>query len=100
MLINNRPDAEVGPAENDAAMRAAAAAAGMEYHHNPSPPARSRRDDRGAGGRRWPRPDPTRLLPLGQPSTVLWALSRGLEPADGLIQTARAGQLTFRGCGR
>ena len=38
VLVNNRPDAEVGPTEAHAAMQAAAAAAGMRYHYLPFTP--------------------------------------------------------------
>lgn len=37
-LINNRPDAEVGPDEDSAAMEEAARRAGMAYHHIPFNP--------------------------------------------------------------
>ena len=90
MLINNRPDAEVGPAENDAAMRAAAAAAGMEYHHNPFTPGQITPEMIAAQTAALASPGPkVAYCRSGNRSTVLWALSRaGLEPADGLIQTA------------
>ena len=90
VLINNRPDAEVGPAENDAAMRAAAAAAGMEYHHNPFTPGQITPEMIAAQTSALASPGPkVAYCRSGNRSTVLWALSRaGLEPADGLIQTA------------
>jgi uncharacterized protein (TIGR01244 family) len=90
VLINNRPDAEVGPAENDAAMRAAAAAAGMEYHHNPFTPGQITPEMIAAQAAALASPGPkVAYCRSGNRSTVLWALSRaGLEPADGLIQTA------------
>ncbi|MFO1138487.1 MAG: TIGR01244 family sulfur transferase [Paracoccus sp. (in: a-proteobacteria)] len=90
VLINNRPDAEVGPAENDAAMRAAAAAAGMEYHHNPFTPGQITPEMIAAQTAALASPGPkVAYCRSGNRSTVLWALSRaGLEPADGLIQTA------------
>ena len=90
VLINNRPDAEVGPAENDAALRAAAAAAGMEYHHNPFTPGQITPEMIAAQTAALASPGPkVAYCRSGNRSTVLWALSRaGLEPADGLIQTA------------
>ena len=90
VLINNRPDAEVGPAENDAAMRAAAAAAGMEYHLNPFTPGQITPEMIAAQTAALASPGPkVAYCRSGNRSTVLWALSRaGLEPADGLIQTA------------
>ena len=90
VLINNRPDAEVGPAENDAAMRAAAAAAGMAHHHNPFTPGQITPEMIAAQTAALASPGPkVAYCRSGNRSTVLWALSRaGLEPADGLIQTA------------
>lgn len=94
VLINNRPDDEVGPGIDHAAMRAAAEAAGLAYVFNPFIP-----------GQITPAMISTQAEALalngpklaycrsGNRSTVLWALSRaGHEPVADLLQTAqRAG---------
>ena len=94
VLINNRPDHEVGHGENDAAMRAAAEAAGLEYHYNPFTPGQITPDMISEQARALASPGPkVAYCRSGNRSTVLWALTRaGLEPADDLIATgARAG---------
>ncbi|WP_017997940.1 TIGR01244 family sulfur transferase [Paracoccus sp. N5] len=94
VLINNRPDEEVGPDMDHAAMSAAAGAAGLAYVFNPFTP-----------GQITPEMISTQAEALalngpklaycrsGNRSTVLWALARaGQEPVADLLQTAaRAG---------
>lgn len=94
VLINNRPDDEVGPDIDHAAMAEAAGAAGLAYVFNPFTP-----------GQITPQMISTQAEALalagpklaycrsGNRSTVLWALSRaGQEPVEDLLATAaRAG---------
>lgn len=90
VLINNRPDDEVGPDIDHTAMQAAAEAAGFSYVYNPFSP-----------GHITPGmiTQQTEALELAGPklaycrsgnrSTVLWALSRaGHEPTEDLLATA------------
>ena len=90
VLINNRPDAEVGPDEDGETMRAAAEAAGMEYRAIPFVPGQITLDMVEAQAEALALPG--RKLAYcrsGNRSTVLWALSRaGLEPAADLLETA------------
>ena len=99
VLINNRPDSEVGPGEDDAAMRAAAEAAGLEYYYNPFTPGQITPDMIAAQAQALASPGPkVAYCRSGNRSTVLWALSRaGLEPADALIGTAAAGGYDISG---
>lgn len=94
VIINNRPDAEVGPDEDGAAMQAAAQAAGMEYRAIPFVPGQITPDMVQAQAEALALPG--RKLAYcrsGNRSTVLWALSRaGQEPTAELLETAaRAG---------
>ena len=90
VLINNRPDAEVGPDTDSTAMRAAAEAAGMEYREIPFVPGELTPDMVEAQAEALARPG--RKLAYcrsGNRSTVLWALTRaGLEPTETLLDTA------------
>ncbi|WP_313352703.1 TIGR01244 family sulfur transferase [Paracoccus sp. (in: a-proteobacteria)] len=94
VLINNRPDDEVGPEEDHEAMRAAAKAAGMEYHFNPFTPGQITPQMISAQAEALASPGPKlAYCRSGNRSTVLWALARaGQEPVSDLLETAaRAG---------
>lgn len=94
VLINNRPDEEVGPDEDHEAMRAAAEAAGMEYHFNPFTPGQITPQMISAQAEALATPGPKlAYCRSGNRSTVLWALARaGQEPVADLLDTAaRAG---------
>ena len=84
-LINNRPDAEVGPDEDSTAMAEAARRAGMAYHHIPFNPGQVTpdmvRDFAAATGGAGPA---FAYCRSGNRSAVLWALTQ-------------AGVLLFRG---
>ena len=94
VLINNRPDDETAPGEDDAAMRAAAEAAGLRYVFNPFVPGQitpalisAQAEALAAPGAK------LAYCRSGNRSTVLWALTQaGREPVDTLLETAaRAG---------
>lgn len=94
VVINNRPDTEVGPDEDSVAMRAAAEAAGVEYREIPFVPGQITPDMVTAQAEALALPG--RKLAYcrsGNRSTVLWALSMaGKEPTSALLDTAaRAG---------
>lgn len=90
VLINNRPDAEVGPDENSAAMKAAAEAAGLEYREIPFVPGQVTPDMVEAQAEALALPGrKIAYCRSGNRSTVLWALSRaGEEPTADLVETA------------
>ncbi|UXU74549.1 MULTISPECIES: TIGR01244 family sulfur transferase [unclassified Paracoccus (in: a-proteobacteria)] len=94
VLINNRPDAEVGEDENDAAMRKAAEDAGLSYFYIPFSPGQVTPDMITAQAEALSAPGPkVAYCRSGNRSTVLWALTRaGQQPIDELMQAAaRAG---------
>ncbi|MFG6081970.1 TIGR01244 family sulfur transferase [Paracoccus litorisediminis] len=94
VVINNRPDAEVGPDEDGEAMRLAAEAAGMEYRAIPFNPGQITPDMVEAQAEALALPGrKIAYCRSGNRSTVLWALSRaGDEPTAELLETAaRAG---------
>lgn len=90
VVINNRPDAEVGDAESGAAMQAAAEAAGMDYRAIPFVPGQitqamvdAQAEALALPGRK------IAYCRSGNRSTVLWALTQaGEAPTDSLLQTA------------
>lgn len=90
VLINNRPDSEVGASENDAAMRAAAEAAGLKYHYIPFAPGQITPEMIAAQAEALAQPGPkAAYCRSGNRSSVLWALTRaGQEPTDSLLATA------------
>ncbi|HWL58583.1 MAG TPA: TIGR01244 family sulfur transferase [Paracoccus sp. (in: a-proteobacteria)] len=90
VVINNRPDAEVGPDENSIAMKAAAEAAGMEYREIPFVPGQVTPDMVEAQAEALALPGrKIAYCRSGNRSTVLWALSRaGEEPTANLIEAA------------
>ncbi|GLK65457.1 TIGR01244 family phosphatase [Paracoccus kondratievae] len=90
VLINNRPDQEVGPDEDHEAMRAAAEAAGLAYHYNPFVPGQITPEMIAAQAEALATPGPKlAYCRSGNRSTVLWALSRaGQEPVEDLLTTA------------
>ena len=100
VLINNRPDAEVGPDTDSTAMRAAAEAAGMEYREIPFVPGEltpdmveAQADALALPGRK------LAYCRSGNRSTVLWALTRaGLEPTETLLDRRLAPAMTCRAC--
>ena len=91
VVINNRPDAEVPPEQQSAAMRAAADAAGLTYVENPVISAAMTMDmvegqaaatDAAAG-------PVLAYCRSGTRSSVVWALSQaGRQPADAIIAAA------------
>lgn len=91
VLINNRPDDEVGADEDSVAMRQAATDAGLAYHHIPFHPGRVTADmvrDFKAAAAEGPAMAYCRS---GNRSTVLWALSQsGERPAQEIVGTAAA----------
>lgn len=90
VLINNRPDAEVGADEDGAAMQAAAAAAGLDYRAIPFVPGQITQAMVDAQAEALALPG--RKLAYcrsGNRSTVLWALTEaGRIPTPALLQTA------------
>lgn len=90
VLINNRPDEEVGPEIDSDAMRAAAEAASMAYYFNPFTPGQITPDmialqaeALAQDGRKFA------YCRSGNRSTVLWALTQaGQQPVDDLIGAA------------
>ncbi|WP_323717590.1 protein tyrosine phosphatase family protein [Paracoccus aminovorans] len=90
VLINNRPDDEVGPEADDAAMRAAAEAAGMTYVFNPFTPGRITPEMISLQAEALAASGPKlAYCRSGNRSTVLWALAQaGKEPVADLIGTA------------
>lgn len=93
MVINNRPDAEVGPDLHSAAMAQAAAAAGLAYVVNPVTPgsftadlvARQRAAMDAAGGPVFA------YCASGNRSTVVWELvNAGKMPVDDMLAIAAA----------
>lgn len=90
VVINNRPDAEVGDAENGAAMQAAAEAAGMDYRAIPFGPGQISQDMVDAQAEALALPGrKIAYCRSGNRSTVLWALTQaGATPTDSLLQTA------------
>lgn len=90
VLINNSPDAEVGPDEDHAAMRAAAEAAGLSYHFNPFIPGQITPEMISAQAQALSAPGPkVAYCRSGNRSAVLWALTRaGQEPTENLLATA------------
>ncbi|MTH63609.1 TIGR01244 family sulfur transferase [Paracoccus shanxieyensis] len=90
VIINNRPDAEVGPDMDSHAMRAAAEAAGLDYREIPFTPGQvtpemveAQADALALPGRK------LAYCRSGNRSTVLWALSEaGHQPTDDLLGTA------------
>lgn len=94
VLVNNRPDAEVGPGEDHQTMRTAAEAAGLSYHFIPFIPGQITPEMISAQAEALSAPGPkVAYCRSGNRSAVLWALTRaGKEPTDYLIETAaRAG---------
>lgn len=90
VIINNRPDNEVGPDEDGAAIRAAAQAAGLDYREIPFQPGQITLDMVDAQAQALALPG--RKLAYcrsGNRSTVLWALTcAGQQPTDALLHTA------------
>lgn len=90
VLINNRPDAEVGPDEDSIAMRAAADAAGMAYREIPFVPGQISPDMIEAQAEALALPGrKIAYCRSGNRSTVLWALTQaGDVPSGDLLETA------------
>ncbi len=90
VLINNRPDDEVGADQDHDAMRAAAEAAGLRYYYIPFTPGQITPDMIAAQAEALAGPGPkVAYCRSGNRSTVLWALTRaGIEPAEDLLSTA------------
>lgn len=94
VLINNRPDDEVGSDQDHVAMQAAAEAAGLRYHYIPFTPGQITPDMIEAQAEALAGPGPkVAYCRSGNRSTVLWALTRaGHEPVENFLGTAsRAG---------
>ena len=92
VLINNRPDEEVGPDQDHVAMQAAAEAAGMHYFYNPFTPGQITSDMITTQAEALAASGPKiAYCRSGNRSTVLWALARaGQEPTDDLMSAAAA----------
>lgn len=90
VVINNRPDAEVGQDEDGAAMQAAATAAGMEYRAIPFVPGQITPDMVKAQAEALALPGrKIAYCRSGNRSAVLWALTRAGQVATAeLIDTA------------
>ena len=94
-VINNRPDSEVAPAQQSAAMQAAAEAAGLDYVENPVVNGGLTMDmvmTQGATLAEFPGPV-FAWCRSGTRSSIVWALSQaGSAPSDELAdQLAKAG---------
>ncbi|TDL79692.1 TIGR01244 family phosphatase [Palleronia sediminis] len=94
-VINNRPDHEVGPSEQAAAMRAAAEAAGLVYHDIPVENGGLTQAEVDAQGRAVAEADGKVLAwcRSGMRCAMVWALSQaGTRPTDEILEAgARAG---------
>ncbi|KGJ05176.1 TIGR01244 family protein [Paracoccus halophilus] len=90
VLINNRPDDEVGSEESHETMRSAAEAAGLRYFFIPFIPGRITPEMISAQAEALAGPGAkVAYCRSGNRSAVLWALTRaGQEPADSLLGTA------------
>lgn len=94
LLIDNRPDSEVGPSDDSVAMRAAAQAAGLEFHYIPFDPGVVTPDmvqsfaDATASGA-----PALAYCRSGNRSSILWALSqaRNLSEEEILARASQAG---------
>lgn len=90
-VISNRPDAEVPPELNAAAMRAAVEAAGMRFVHNPVVGASLGTAQVEAQGRAIAESEGPvfAFCASGNRSSIVWALSQaGTRPTDELIAAA------------
>ena len=90
-VINNRPDAEVPPELQAAAMRAAAEAAGLAYIDNPVVNGGLTMDMVQAQGAALAEADAPifAYCRSGTRSSIVWALSQaGRQPTDALIEAA------------
>ncbi|MFD1880987.1 TIGR01244 family sulfur transferase [Paracoccus pacificus] len=89
MLINNRPDSEVGPELSSAAMEQAALAAGMAYVYNPFEPGQVTPEMITIQAEAIRKHPAFAYCRSGNRSTVLWALSQaGVQPIETLLATA------------
>ncbi len=94
VLIDNRPDAEVGDAEDSAAMRDAAELAGLEFHYQPFVPGTITSDMVVAFAEATHGRGPVfAYCRSGNRSSILWALSQaGRRPTAEIVETvAKAG---------
>lgn len=94
VLINNRPDAEVGPGLDSESIGMLAEQAGLEYRYIPFTPGEITPQMVSAFSEAMSLPGPkAAYCRSGNRSTVLWALSQAhLRSADDLSETAaRAG---------
>lgn len=94
VLINNRPDNEIGPGEDHATMARIAREAGMDYHYIPFNPGEITPQMIADFERAMGSPGPkAAYCRSGNRSTVLWALSQARRiPEKELLETAaRAG---------
>ncbi|WP_299360153.1 TIGR01244 family sulfur transferase [uncultured Paracoccus sp.] len=93
VLINNRPDNEVGGRESSAAMQRAAEAAGLAYHYIPFQPGQITPDmvDAFADATAPSAGPAVAYCRSGNRSAVLWGLTQaGLRPAQDILSTAAA----------
>ncbi|MBW7056701.1 TIGR01244 family phosphatase [Paracoccus bogoriensis] len=90
VLINNRPDPEVGPDMDHETMAKAAADAGMRYHYLPFTPGEITPQLISGFGAALADPGPTiAYCRTGNRSTVLWALNQaGKRPVGEILKTA------------
>ncbi|AGT08601.1 TIGR01244 family sulfur transferase [Paracoccus aminophilus] len=90
VLINNRPDEEIGTDLDNEAMKAAAEAAGLEYHFIPFQPGTITPDMVSAYAAALAAEGPkAAYCRSGNRSTVLWALASARDlPLDEILATA------------
>lgn len=92
-VINNRPDDEVPPSHQSAAMAEAAAAAGLQFHYLPIVPGQLTPDLAARMGQALAGIDGRTLVYCrsGTRSTTAWALDQaGRQPADDILRAAAA----------
>ncbi|AUH63534.1 TIGR01244 family sulfur transferase [Paracoccus zhejiangensis] len=90
VLINNRPDEEIGPEEDSSVMAEAARAAGMSYHYIPFVPSQITPEMiTGFAEAMAERGPHFAYCRSGNRSTVLWALTQASKrPHDEILQIA------------
>ncbi|MFN3293491.1 MAG: TIGR01244 family sulfur transferase [Gemmobacter sp.] len=85
-VVNNRPDGEIPPSHQSAAMKAAAEAAGLDYVENPVVGGAITPDNVTAQGAALQGARVLAYCASGNRSSIVWALSQaGKRPTDELI---------------
>ncbi|MDO5529159.1 MAG: TIGR01244 family sulfur transferase [Paracoccus sp. (in: a-proteobacteria)] len=88
-VINNRPDSEVPPEQQSAAMEQAARAAGLEYHYIPFEPGRVTQDMVDAFAEAIEKIPAFAYCRSGHRTTNLWALSQAGKLSESeIVETA------------